>query len=131
MDFERMLRLAVGAANNASFLTNLESPWRLRSYFETVMPLLPAVQREIETHSHALRIRRRAMAQVLQIRVALREDLIQRRAERVPAEAHRIQKVALARAVRAHQNGYWTKRHIASGDALVVLQSYSGYSTLS
>src|ERR1017187_1177009 len=71
------------------------------------------------------------MAQVLQIRAALCEDLIQRRAERAPTEAHRIQKVALARAVRADQNGEWTKRHIASGDALVVLQSYAGYSALS
>src|ERR1017187_2855853 len=97
MDFERMFRLAVGAANNAGFLTNLESPWRLRSYFETVMPLLAAVQREIETHSQALRIGRRTMEQVLQIRAPLRQNLIRRRARRVPAEAHRIQKVALTR----------------------------------
>jgi hypothetical protein len=45
------------------------------------------------------------MAQVLQIRVALSKNLIQWSAECVPAEAHRIQKVTLARAVWTHQNG--------------------------
>jgi hypothetical protein len=57
-EIERTPRLAIGAADNAGFLTNLESSWGLRSYFEAVMALLPAVQREIETHSQALRIRR-------------------------------------------------------------------------
>jgi hypothetical protein len=71
------------------------------------------------------------MKQMVQIRVALCEDLIQRRAKRIAAKAHSIKKVALSRPVWAHQNGQWTKRHIASGDALVVFQNYAGYSALS
>jgi hypothetical protein len=97
--------VAVGAANNAGFATDFESSWGLRSNLEAIIPLLPAVQGEIETHSQALRVRWRTMTQVIQIRVALREDLIERRAEGISAEAHSIQEIALTRAVRAHQNG--------------------------
>jgi hypothetical protein len=41
--------------------------------------------------------------QVVQIRIAFREDLVQRRAQSVPAEAHRIYEVALPGAVRTDQ----------------------------
>jgi post-segregation antitoxin (ccd killing protein) len=71
------------------------------------------------------------MEQMVQIRVALCEDLVQRRAKGIAAKTDRIKKIALTRAVRTHQNSQWTKGHIASGNTLVVLQNYPGYSALS
>jgi hypothetical protein len=53
--------------------------------------------------------------------------MIQRRAHAIDDKSHRIQEIALSRAVPPHQERERTQFHIALGDAFVVAQAEASY----